>query len=218
MSPPNLPGEVLAFLAIILGVGVVAGFILAERLSYVLSRASVDAGALLARLQDAIVRDDLPGALGACDERPAAPIARVCRAGLVRANRSEREIETAIEEAVLEVGPLLTRRTTYLPALAHGAVLLGLLGTVVGLIRAFSAVAGAEEGARQVRLALDISGALVPTALGLLVAIPTLAGHAWLVGRTHAILEAVDRQALRLTALLTARRRGTLAELLSDDS
>ena len=118
----------------------------------------------------------------------------------------------AIDEATLEVGPILNKRTSYLSMLANVATLLGLLGTIMGLIQAFEAVAHASAEMKQTLLAAGISVAMYTTAGGLIVAIPTLILHAIILARTNKILDDVDQYGLKTVNLLTARRRGGLKD------
>jgi biopolymer transport protein ExbB/TolQ len=134
----------------------------------------------------------------------------VLKAGLTRANRSEVEIQNAVDEAVLEVFPLLNKRSSYLPMLANVATLTGLLGTIQGLIMAFEAVAHASAETKQTLLAAGISTAMFTTASGLVVAIPTLILHSIVAARTTKIMDEIDQFALKTVNLLGARRRGTL--------
>ena len=137
---------------------------------------------------------------------------KVVKAGLTRANRTEKEIENAIDEATLEVGPLINKRTAYLSMLANVATLIGLLGTIIGLVQAFDAVAVASAETKQQLLAQGIAVAMYTTAGGLIAAIPTLVGHSIIVNRSNKILDDVDQYGLKTVNLLTARRRGTLKE------
>jgi biopolymer transport protein ExbB/TolQ len=140
------------------------------------------------------------------------------KAGLTRANRTEKEIENAIDEATLEVGPLVNKRTAYLSMLANVATLVGLLGTILGLIQAFNAVAVASAEMKQQLLAQGISVAMFTTAGGLMAAIPTLILHSVISNRSNKILDDVDQYGLKTVNLLTARRRGTLKEDAAADA
>jgi biopolymer transport protein ExbB len=195
----------------ILIVGVFAVAIGFERLFVVLFRANLHAPAFVAEVQKLVLADDLDRAIALCHRHDHTALARVVRAGLVRADLPERELEVGLEEALLEVGPDLTRRTAYLGTLANVATLLGLLGTIQGLVQAFEAVADAPPELKQARLAAGISVALYTTFFGLVVAIPTLLAQAVVLGGTNRILDDLERYALRMVSLLLARRRGARA-------
>ena len=200
------------FMYIILIVGVFAMAIAFERLFYIVFRANINATAFMAQVQKLIMANNIDRAIKLCNAEPHAALPKVVKAGLTRANRTEKEIENAIEEATLEVGPLIAKRTAYLAMLANVATLTGLLGTIMGLIMAFSAVAKASAETKQVLLANGISVAMYTTAGGLMAAIPTLVLHSIIVNRSNKILDDVDQFGLKTVNLLTARRRGTLKE------
>src|SRR5690606_2564195 len=123
-----------------------------------------------------------------------APIARIIAAGLARMAQSPRreDIELAMEEGVLEAMPRLERRTPYLATLANIATLLGLLGTIIGLIEAFTAVASADPAEKAALLSKSIAIAMNTTAFGLVAAIPLLFFHAMLQTRTTEIIDSLE--------------------------
>jgi biopolymer transport protein ExbB/TolQ len=186
--------------------------IAAERIYYVIFRANINGTAFMAQIQKLIMANNIDRAIKLCNAEPNAALPRVLKAGLTRANRGDTEIENAVEEAVREVFPALTKRTGYLPMLANVATLTGLLGTIQGLILAFEAVAHASAETKQTMLASGISVAMVTTASGLVVAIPTLVLHAIIAGQTTKIMNEIDLYALKTVNLLSARRRGALKE------
>ena len=137
---------------------------------------------------------------------------KVVKAGLTRANRTEKELENAIQEVTLEIAPIVNKRTSYLSMLANVATLVGLLGTIMGLVMAFQAVAKASAETKQTLLANGISVAMYTTAGGLIAAIPTMVLHSIISNKSNKILDDVDQYGLKTLNLLTARRRGTLKE------
>ena len=194
---------------------VVAIFALAigfERLYYILFRANINGTAFMAQVQKLIMANNIDRAIKLCNAEPNAALPRVLKAGLTRANRSETEIQNAVDESVLEVFPQLNKRSNYLPMLANVATLTGLLGTIQGLIMAFEAVAHASAETKQSLLAAGISTAMFTTASGLVVAIPVLVLHSIVAARTTKIMDEIDQYALKTVNLLGARRRGTLKE------
>ena len=98
----------------------------------------------------------------------------------------------------MESVPRLEKRTGYLSTLANVATLLGLLGTIIGLIAAFTAVADADPAQKATLLSQSISVAMNTTAFGLISAIPLLLLHAWLQTKTSQIVESLDVIAVRL--------------------
>jgi len=134
----------------------------------------------------------------------------VLHAGLRALNRSDKEIEAALEEATLSQFPLLMKRMTFLPMLANVATLSGLLGTIIGLIEAFDAVANAAPDQKQIMLAKGISKAMYTTAGGLVVAIPTLIMNSILSAKITGIMDEVDQKAAEfLNRVRATRRKGS---------
>lgn len=194
----------------LLGCAVFALAISAERFYYILFRANINGTAFFAQIQKLIMANNIDRAIKLCNAEPNAALPRVLKAGLTRANRSDTEIQNAVDEAVLEVFPQLTKRTGYLAMLANVATLTGLLGTIQGLIMAFEAVAHASAETKQTLLAAGISTAMFTTMSGLIVAIPTLVFNSIILAKTTKIMDEVDQFALKTVNLLGARRRGTL--------
>lgn len=122
------------------------------------------------------------------------PIGRVLGHGLSRArtNPTRAEVEVAMEEGLMEVVPLLERRTHYLATFANIATLLGLLGTIIGLIQGFTAVASVNPAEKANLLAASISVAMNTTAFGLMVAIPLLLVHSWLSSTTNELVDSLE--------------------------
>jgi len=121
-------------------------------------------------------------------------VSRIIGDGLARRTGSRRrtDIEYAMEEGLLEILPAIERRTGYLATFANIATLLGLLGTIIGLIAAFTAVANADPAEKATLLSQSISIAMNTTAFGLIVAIPLLLIHSVLQSKTSAIVESLE--------------------------
>ena len=122
------------------------------------------------------------------------PLATVLSYGFARhQNNARREIvESAMEEGIMEVVPQLEQRTHYLATLANVATLLGLLGTIIGLIQAFTAVASADPAEKANLLSASISVAMNTTAFGLCAAIPLLLFHSYLATRTTKLVDSIE--------------------------
>ena len=121
-------------------------------------------------------------------------IGRILEYGLTR-NRNAKDVqdvETAMEEALMEVMPRLEARTPFIATFANVATLLGLLGTVQGLINAFAAIANADPAQKGDLLSSSISVAMNTTAFGLMVAIPLLLAYAFLQSRTGEVVESLE--------------------------
>lgn len=126
-------------------------------------------------------------------------IGRVLGYGLSRAKTASGrgEVEMAMEESLMEVTPLLERRTHYLATFANIATLLGLLGTIIGLIKGFTAVANVNPAEKADLLSASISVAMNTTAFGLIVAIPLLLLHAWLQSTANELIDSVEMAAIK---------------------
>lgn len=136
-------------------------------------------------------------------------VSRMFREGLTRMGYSRRrqDVEYALEEGLLEALPAIERRTPYLATFANIATLLGLLGTITGLIAAFTAVANADPAEKATLLSQSISIAMNTTAFGLIVAIPLLLVHAHLQGKTNAIVEGLEIAVVKFLNFLEAGQR-----------
>ena len=212
VDPVTMFKEGGPFMYVILVVGVFAMAIAFERLFYIVFRANINATAFMAQIQKLIMANNIDRAIKLCNAEPHAALPRVVKAGLTRANRTEKEIENAVEEATLEVGPLVNKRTAYLAMLANVATLTGLLGTIMGLVLAFQAVANASAEMKQKMLANGISVAMYTTAFGLVVAIPVMICHSIIENRTKKLIDEIDQYSVKLINLLAARNRGALKE------
>lgn len=127
-------------------------------------------------------------------------IGRILDYGLTR-NRTAKsvsDVETAMEEALMEVLPRLEARTPFIATFANVATLLGLLGTVQGLINAFAAIANADPAQKGDLLSSSISVAMNTTAFGLMVAIPLLLAYAFLQSRTGEVVESLEMASIKL--------------------
>jgi biopolymer transport protein ExbB len=112
--------------------------------------------------------------------------------GRVKSARRREDIDAAMEEGMMEIVPRLEKRTHYLATLANVVTLLGLLGTIIGLIKAFTAVAQVNPAEKAELLSASISIAMNNTAFGLMVAIPFLLIHAFLQARTAEIVDSLE--------------------------
>ena len=138
-------------------------------------------------------------------------VSRLLGTGLARqgAVRRREDIEIAMEESMMEIIPQLEKRTAYVALGANIATLLGLLGTIIGLIQAFTAVANANPAEKADLLSASISVAMNTTAFGLMVAIPLLITHSVLTAKTGEIvdsLEMVSVKALNVISALAKRQ------------
>jgi biopolymer transport protein ExbB len=139
------------------------------------------------------------------------PLSRIVKAGLLQVRRTDDVIQSTMDEAALLEVPFLERRTGYLAMLSNVATLMGLLGTVVGLIHSFGAVAKADAATKSTLLAAGISEAMNCTAFGLIVAIPALLAYAVLQSRTQKCVDEINEGSVRIVNLILLNRDKLLA-------
>ncbi len=132
-------------------------------------------------------------------------ISQVLGLGLARqgAVRRRDDIEIAMEEGMMEVIPQLEKRTPYIALFSNIATLLGLLGTIVGLIEAFNAVANANPAEKADLLSASISVAMNTTAFGLIVGIPLLIVHAYLNSKTGEIITSLEMASVKALNIIS---------------
>jgi biopolymer transport protein ExbB/TolQ len=155
-------------------VGVLTVLIIVERFM-TLSRLSVDKDDFMDKILGLVLRGDLRGAITFCDSKQV-PLTNTLKAGLIQAanKRPDEEIQVAMDGASLKELPRLEGWTPFLAVFGNVATLIGLLGTIVGLITSFGAVSNADPGKKAELLSNGIAEALNNTAFGLLIAIPAI--------------------------------------------
>jgi biopolymer transport protein ExbB len=141
-------------------------------------------------------------------------VSRLLAMGLARqgAVRRREDIEIAMEESMMEIIPQLEKRTAYVALGASIATLLGLLGTIIGLIHAFTAVANANPAEKADLLSASISVAMNTTAFGLIAAIPLLVTHSVLTAKTGEIVDSLEMASVKALNVITslAKRQVTV--------
>ena len=187
--------------------------IIIERFIFLFFKYNINANQFMAQIQKLVMANNIDRAIKLCNAAPSAALPKVIKAGLTRANKGEIEISNAVEEATLEVIPNITKRTPTLQSIANIATLLGLLGTIYGLIQAFAAVANAPPDQKTQFLTQAISIAMNTTAFGLMVAIPTLIGYVFLNNVTKKIIDEIDQYSVKLQNLLVSRGKGAQSPL-----
>jgi len=196
------PMMYLILLCSVISLGVIA-----ERV-YHLSRATIDTEKFMDLLVGLIKKNRIVEAVETCHKTPG-PIAHIIKAGILKHDRSKSEIKEAVEEAAQSEIPRLERNLGVLATIAHIAPLLGLLGTVMGMIRSFQVIQKNALSMVPVNpgdLAGGIWESLLATTAGLAVAIPTFVAYNYLVSRVETIVHDMELSATDLVNLLTSRR------------
>ena len=133
-------------------------------------------------------------------------VSKLLSMGLARQGtvRRREDIEIAMEESMMEIIPQLEKRTSYVALGASIATLLGLLGTIMGLIQAFTAVAQANPAEKADLLSASISVAMNTTAFGLIAAIPLLVTHSLLTAKTSEIVDSLEMASVKALNVITS--------------
>jgi biopolymer transport protein ExbB/TolQ len=189
-------------ISIILVVGLIIAI---ERYAY-LTVAKRSNRADFDRLQKMLGGKDFKSAIKFASQSSSA-MSNMIGAGLVRFGRKQpkEEIEYAMEEGLLDAMPRLEKRTQYLATLANVSTLLGLLGTIIGLIAAFTAVASADPAEKASLLSQSISVAMNTTAFGLIAAIPLLLIHSVLQTKTNEIVDSFEMAGIKVMNIISDR-------------
>ena len=182
--------------------------IIVERFIYLLFKGQINAKGLLEQLRKLIQANNVDRAIRLCGSTNA-PLLRLAKSGLVQVHRGEEAIATSVEEALVETTPEVKKRISALWSLANIAVLIGLFGTVLWLIRAFAAVSGADPAKRQEMLAMGISEALHNTALGLGIAVVAIIFHLILSGMAKKLVGDLEGFSMKLENFLVVHARQT---------
>ena len=196
------------FMWVILLTSIVALGFVGERVWVLWFKWKADGVALLDQVRRLVEREDsYSKALKLCVDLGDHPVANVLQAGLVKANQPDREIQRTLEEAAVRQLPRVQVRTGYIGMIANVATLLGLLGTIFGLIMAFKSVGEATAAMKQELLAKGISVAMFTTAFGLIVAIPSMVAFSILTARQTKIMDTIEEASISLFNFLSARNR-----------
>jgi biopolymer transport protein ExbB len=160
------------------------------------------------KVQPALMNGDFENAREMTSKDDSA-ISRLLSLGLARqgAVRRREDIEIAMEEGMMEIIPQLEKRTAYVALASNIATLLGLLGTIMGLIQAFTAVSDANPAEKADLLSASISVAMNTTAFGLIVAIPLLITHTVLTAKTGAIVDGLEMASVKVLNVISAKAR-----------
>ena len=171
-------------------------------------RYSINSGPFVEQITKLVMTGNIDRAIKLCGAAPNAALAKVIKAGLSRAPRGEIEVARAMEESILEVTPLLQKRIQSLWSLANIATLLGLIGTITGLIAAFRSLGAVAAEQKNLVLSKGISEAMNNTAFGLGIAVTCILAHLILTSKAKGMIEEVELNALKLENLLARRSAG----------
>jgi biopolymer transport protein ExbB len=200
------------FMFVILGVSIVAFAVFLERAAFLYFRMNLNMDKAMKKVLVPLEMQNFRGAIEECSRIQGHPLGSILKAGLLKADRKDQEIERAMEEKIIGEIPRVKARINLLTLFANIATLLGLLGTIMGLITAFQSVGNADETLKQEILAHGISMAMLTTAGGLIVAIPCLGGFYLLNNRGEYLIDKIEEKALGLANALSAMKQKRLAD------
>jgi biopolymer transport protein ExbB len=164
-----------------------------------------DLDGLFDRITELVVAGKLGDAIAVCDRYSDKPAAQVAKQALLRAHQPENLIESGLALVVGNLTQAIQRRTSFLATIANVATLLGLFGTIAGLIHSFQAIGHADAQQKASLLATGISQAMNATMLGLAVAIPCMVAFSFLINRSNRLVAEVDGAAMRSMDVLRQR-------------
>ncbi len=166
----------------------------------------VNSDGFMAMVQKMVMNNSIENAIRLCKKARPKLLPYVLAEGLKRSNDSTQEISNAVDQAVLTVVPKINKTVSFLATTANVATLLGLLGTIFGLMRSFAAVAKATGAQKQTLLAEGISEALNATSFGLSSALFCLFCYGVLSAKQKIIVDDVNKNAAKLVDLLYTRK------------
>lgn len=199
LKDAGLPGLV------VLALGAITVFILIERYKKLSLESKEDGGDFIDSIKRSILNDEIGKAITYCDVNKSIPASKVVKAVLERSNRDEASMINAAGLAMGQVEADLSKRMDYLPAVANISTLVGLFGTITGLMMSFASLGTSDAENKQEALSAGISLAMSATALGIGVAIPALIGFAFLNTRMNKLLDQADQYGAETLDLVKSR-------------
>lgn len=190
---------------VIVGFGAVSAVIIFERVKLLFMKYKLNMSEFTLKVETLLLSGKAGEALTFCAAHADQPLPKVMKAILERADRDDKSIEQAQMLMLNEVLPPLGSRLGYLAVLANVSTLVGLLGTIFGLIMSFQAVSFADPSQKQMLLSQGISLAMNTTALGLSVAIPVMLAYTVLLNRQNKLCDEIVGQSGRVVDHLTNR-------------
>jgi biopolymer transport protein ExbB len=194
---------------IIMGCAVLALFIFIVKV-FQFHRDEISVRELLRGLFNVLQREGIVEALTLCDNTPG-PVAKMLSAGILARQHGDKDIRSAIDDAVLDELPKLERHIALLGTLSYVSMLLGLLGTVLGMLEAFEVIQASEYFSAGA-IGGPLAKALLTTAAGLTVAIPGHIGYTYLTIRVEAVTLDMEKAVLELTGFFERQENGEVPE------
>jgi biopolymer transport protein ExbB/TolQ len=185
---------------LILGIAIIV-----ERFFYIAVKNRIDTTNFVNKIIQLVQQGGVANAIELCKMSNAA-LPAITKAGLQEFGKGPKEVQNAFELAAMSEIPRLEKRTHYLSMIANVATLLGLLGTIIGLIQSFQAVASADSSQKAALLSAGISVAMNTTAFGLIVAIPCMVFHSYIQSKTNGLVDDINENVSRIYQKLIRHR------------
>jgi biopolymer transport protein ExbB/TolQ len=179
--------------------------LIADRIKALYFDYAMPAEPFMKQVMALVAEDKMEEAITFCAANQKKPLAYVVKRILERSDRDERSIEQALDIAASETAPKLVQNLGYLAMVSNVVTLIGLFGTVIGLIVAFKAISFADVAQKQTILAQGISIAMTATAMGLMVAIPTMFIYSFLHAKQSRLFAEIDEHSHKVMDLLRQR-------------
>jgi biopolymer transport protein ExbB/TolQ len=186
-------------------IGVFGLAVMTERFKALYFDYSLPAEPFMKQVMRLVEQDKIEEAITFCSANDKKPLAYVVKRILERSDRDEKSVHHALGTAASEIAPKLVRRLGYISMISNTVTLVGLLGTVIGLIVAFKAISFADPTQKQTILAQGISIAMTATASALLVAIPMMFAYSFLYEKQNRLFSEVDEYSNKIIDQLRDR-------------
>lgn len=183
--------------------------VVSERLFVLLFRLRINDKVFLSHIDKLVMAGNYERAIKECTRNEGAAVPRIVRAALANARMGGAAVSAAIDEAMSEVVPQVTRRAGMLWGIANLATLIGLVGTVYGLIESFAAVSLVSPDQKSVKLTEGIAHAMANTFFGLAIAVTCVFFHMWLSVLVKNVMDGLDHSAIKIENILARRRLAT---------
>lgn len=190
---------------LIIALGLFGLALIVERVRVLYFESTLDTEAFMTQVKSLLHADKIEEAIEYCEANKTSPTAHVIKRILERSDRDDSTMEQSADIGVSEVRPKLTKNLGYLMMISNVSTLIGLLGTIYGLIQAFAAVSNADPATKQMLLAQGISIAMYTTFLGLSVAIPTMIAYAFLHSKLNMHLNEMNEAVGKVMDILKSR-------------
>lgn len=191
----------------ILAAGIIMTLITLERVFTLYFRYNLNKEHFFKNLTTYLLKGDLQGMITVCDQNPA-PLSKVIKSCMIRLiNRgTDSDIQAALDEGALMEVPKIEKKIGFLAVIGNVATLMGLLGTITGLIQCFAGVANADPATKAAVLTKGISEAMNCTAFGLIVAVPSVVLYSFLQARAQVLIDDINEISIRTFNFILANR------------